>query len=67
MEDVVILNREEDWVRRGIKEAVWERVEKPSLDRKGGLRYNLSSTWDRALSQLPRRLSRDQVRSRDNQ
>ena len=67
MDEVIILDREEDWVRRGIKEAVWERVEKPSLNRKGGLRYNLSSTWDRALSQIPRRLSRDQVRSCDKQ
>ena len=25
--DVKILDKEENWVRRGIKEAVWERVE----------------------------------------
>ena len=58
---MVILDREEDLVQRGIKEAICERVEKPSLNLKGGLRYNLLSTWDRALSQLPRRLSRDQL------
>lgn len=35
--DVVIFDREEDWVRRGIKEAIWEGcMEQPSLNRKGG-------------------------------
>ena len=42
--DVVILDREEDWVRRGIKEAIWERLEQPSLNRKGVLRFSLSNT-----------------------
>ena len=30
-DDVVILDREEYWARRGIKEAVWEKVESPLL------------------------------------
>ena len=47
--------------RRGIKEAIWERVESPSLNKKGGLRYNLSHAWDSAIKQIPRRLlSHDQ-------
>ncbi len=62
--EVLVLDREEDWVRRGIKEAVWERIERPSLNRKGGLRFKLSNSWDRALQHIPRRLSRDPSGSR---
>ena len=40
-------------------------VEDPTLNRKGGLRFSLSHTWDRALSSVPRRLSRDSELSRD--
>ncbi len=29
--NVVILDREEDWFKRGVKEAIWERVENPTL------------------------------------
>ena len=65
--DLVILDLEEDCVRRGIKEAIWERVEQPSLNRKGGLRFSLSDTWDRVLRRFPSRLSRDLSRSRDLQ
>ena len=53
--DVVILDWEEDWVRRGIKEAIWERVEQPSLNRKEGFRFSLSNTWDRVLRSFPSR------------
>ena len=28
--------RQRDWQRRGIKEAIWESVEDPTLNRKGG-------------------------------
>ena len=59
-EDATILDREEQWHRRGIKEAVWERVEKPSLNKRGGLRFNLSHAWDRAIKLIPSRLSHDQ-------
>ena len=48
-DNVTILDSEESWVRRGVKEAIWERVESPSLNRRGGLRHSLSHTWDRAL------------------
>ena len=57
--DVKILDKEENWSRRGIKEAVWERIESPSLNKKGGLRFVLSHTWDRALLDVPGQLSRD--------
>ena len=57
--DVVILDREEDWFRRGVKESIYERVEKPTLNKSGGLRHQLSHVWDRAFKEFPRRLSRD--------
>ena len=57
--DVKVLDKEENWLRRGIKEAVWERVEGPSLNKKGGLRFVLSHTWDRVLQDVPGQLSRD--------
>ena len=41
-EDVIILDREERWFERGVREAIWERVEKPSLNKRGGLRFQLS-------------------------
>ena len=52
--DVKILSKEENWYKRGVKEAVFERLENPSLNRRGGLRHNLSHTWDRALRATPR-------------
>ena len=33
---VKILDKERGWQRRGIKEAIWERVESLTLNRKGG-------------------------------
>ena len=59
--DATILDKEEQWHRRGIKEAIWERVEEPSLNKKGGLRYNLPHAWDRAIKLIPSRLSHDQT------
>ena len=49
IKDATILDKEEQWHRRGIKEAIWERVEEPgggaiaNLKQKGrSLRYSLS-------------------------
>ncbi|KAI8511831.1 hypothetical protein Bbelb_109310 [Branchiostoma belcheri] len=44
-----ILDREPRWYERGVKEAIYERIYNPTLNRKGGLRVELSSTWDPAL------------------
>ena len=33
--DVIILDREEQWHKQSIREAVWERIEQPSLNKKG--------------------------------
>ena len=56
--DVVVLDKEDRWYERCIKESISKRVEKPSLNKKGGLRFNLSHTWDRAIREIPSRLSR---------
>ncbi|KAI8516302.1 hypothetical protein Bbelb_048830 [Branchiostoma belcheri] len=43
LESTDILDREARWFERGVKEAIYERLYKPSLNRKGGLRVELSS------------------------
>ena len=54
--DLVILDREDRWFERGVRESIYERVEKPSLNKPGGLRFNLSHVWDRTLEDIPSRL-----------
>ena len=61
LEDIIILDTEEKWFERGVKEVIWERVEKPSLNKKGGLLFLLSQAWDPILKQPPRRMSHDQT------
>ena len=60
-EDIIILDKEEKWFERGVKEVIWEHVKNPSLNKKGGLRFLLSHAWDPILKQLPRRMSHDQT------
>ncbi len=48
-EEVKILDSELRWFERGVREAVREWVERPSVNRRGGLRFNLARTWDWAL------------------
>ena len=55
--DFQILDKEEEWHHCGIKEAICELVEKPSLNKKGGLCYNLSHLGDSALKWIPSRLT----------
>ena len=52
--NVHILAREDRWFERGVKEAIFVNLEKPSLNRGGGLRHNLSSTYNAVLRSLPR-------------
>ena len=59
LHDVKVLDKEETWLRWGIKEAAWERVKGPSLSKKGGLRFVLSHTCDRVLQDMLGQLSRD--------
>ena len=52
--DVLILDREDRWFERGVKEVMYVKLEKTPLNRGGGLRYHLLSTYNAALSLLPR-------------
>ncbi|CAH1264225.1 Hypp2915 [Branchiostoma lanceolatum] len=49
LETTDVLDREPRWYERGIREAIYERIYKPTLNRKGGLRVELSGTWDSTL------------------
>ena len=49
---VRILDREEDWFKRGVKEAIYVKTEKPSLNRGGGVRHLLSATYNAVLTPL---------------
>ena len=53
--DVLILDSETRWHERGIKEAIYDRIEKPSLTNK--LRFKLLHAWDPVLFTMPLRLS----------
>ena len=55
--NVQILDREDRWFERGVKEAIYVKVEKPSLNRGGGLRHQLSPIYNAVLSSVPRRLN----------
>ena len=54
---------EERCFERGVKEAIYERVEKPSLNKRGGLRFQLSHAWNQSLINIPCQLTVDQSSS----
>ncbi|KAI8510762.1 hypothetical protein Bbelb_116780 [Branchiostoma belcheri] len=45
-ESTDILDRETRWWERGVKEAIYERMYNPTLNREGGLRVDLSGTCE---------------------
>ncbi len=51
------LDREDRRFERGVKETICVKVEKPSLNRGGGLRHHLSPIYSAALSSPPRRFN----------
>ncbi|CAI5669576.1 unnamed protein product [Oreochromis niloticus] len=55
--NVHILDREDRWFERGVKEAIYVHCERPSLNRGGGLRHQLSAIYNPVLSSLPRLLN----------
>ena len=55
--DVHILERDDRWFERGMKEAIYVHLEKSSLNRGGGLRHHLSVTYNAVLGALPRRIN----------
>ena len=53
--NVRVLAREDRWFERGVKEAIYVKLEKPSLNRGGGLRFNLPSIYNSVLTSVPRK------------
>ncbi len=53
---VKVMDRETKWFERGVREAIYERVERPTLNKRGGLRHKLSHAWDRGTKLIARRL-----------
>ncbi|OCU02231.1 hypothetical protein XELAEV_18007992mg [Xenopus laevis] len=53
---VQILDKEDRWFERDVKEAIHVKVEKPSLNRGGGLRHHLSATYNAVLTSVPWRI-----------
>ena len=51
MERTKILAVEPRWFERGVKEAIYIRANKPSLNRDGG-RYNLPPVWNNIVKRL---------------
>ena len=47
---VSIIDKEPRWFERGVREAIYERVQQPAINKKGGLRFMLPHSWDRALA-----------------
>ncbi len=53
--DVHLLGREDGGFERGVKEAIYVKLERPSLDRGGGLRHHLTPAYNVVLKTVPRR------------
>ena len=47
--EVRILAKEQRWFERGVKEAIFVKQQNPSLNRNGGLRFNLDPVFNRIL------------------
>ena len=58
LDSFTILEREADWRRRGIREAIYVKRVVPGLNKSGGLHYALSLVWDRPLGVKSVRSSR---------
>ena len=58
LDSFTILEREADWRRRGIREAIYVKRVVPVLNQSGGLRCALSPVWDRPLGVKSVRTSR---------
>ncbi len=49
------------WFERGVKEAIWVRHKKPSLNRSGGVRIKLSHGWNGTIRDIPPRMTSSPV------
>ena len=52
-EDVHILDREERWFERRVKEAIYVKRERPSLNPGGGLRVHLLPSYNAVIAAIP--------------
>ena len=62
VQDALILDQEDRWFERGVGEDIHVHIENPSLNRSGGLRYNLSPIYHATLSSVPRKIRRIHTR-----
>ena len=46
--NIKVLDRDQNWLERGIREAIYIRALKPTLNRHKG-RYTLPAVWDQVL------------------
>ena len=56
-ENVHVLDREDRLFQRGVKEAIYLKLEQPSFNRGGGLRYQLSTRCNAVLKSLAIKLN----------
>ena len=61
--EMIVLDKETNWFERGVKEAIYKRIEAPSLNKRGGLWFSLSRSWGQIIRKEARRLSRDNSKS----
>ena len=59
--NISILDKEQKWFERGVREAVHVNTENPSLNRGGGLRHNLSLVYNPVIREFPRRLNNKDI------
>ena len=52
-EDVHILDREERWYEGAVKEDIYVKRERPSLNGGGGLRVHLSPSYNAVIAAIP--------------
>uniref|UniRef100_A0A8C6V9G7 Ig-like domain-containing protein n=1 Tax=Naja naja TaxID=35670 RepID=A0A8C6V9G7_NAJNA len=53
---VQILDQEDQWFGRGVKEVIHLQIKQPSINRGGGIQHNLPPVYTTVLSAFPRRL-----------
>ena len=58
-ENVEIIKREKAWFDRGVQEAIFIKALNPSLNKRGGARFLLSSTWNDSLDYVRQQRSRE--------
>ena len=50
---IMQIPKEERWFERGVKEAIYVKRERPSLNRGGGLRVHLSPSYNAVIAAIP--------------